>query len=222
MAEAVDGEAVRPGVRGCVARACVALALSVIAVPVVFAGTDYPVSGSITVNGTTGPLPSGGEFAGSSYDVASGEIGAGAFEFPQATIEFDSPLGPVTATYELSQVNTSTGQVDFDGVAGLTSASMRLHVLSAFLGGLVPIPIGNDCVFAPIVFGLDGTGSAAGLELADAAFTIPEIESSACGGNGDAINDGIAGSSNSIELQIDGDFTPPTEVIDLIFEDGFD
>lgn len=190
-------------------------------VPAAFAGIDYPVSGSITVNGTTGPLPSGGEFVGSSYDGATGEIGAGAFEFPDATIDFDSPLGPVTATYRLSQINTSTGQVASDGIAGLTAASMRLQVLSAVVGGIVPIPIGT-CVFEPIVFVLDGTGSGMGLDLADPIFTIPEVESSACGGNGDAINDGIAGSSNSIELQIDGDFTPPTEVIDLIFEDGFD
>jgi hypothetical protein len=197
------------------------LALSTSVVPAAVAGTDYPVSGSITVNGTTGPLPSGGEFTGSSYDGATGEIGAGAFEFPVATIDFDSPLGPVTATYQLSQTNASTGQVAGDGIAGLTTASMRLQVLSAVVGGIVPIPIGT-CVFEPIVFVLDGTGSGTGLDLADPIFTIPEVESSACGGNGDAINDGIAGSSNSIELQVDGDFTPPSEVIDLIFADGFD
>ena len=211
----------RPRARGPVAHAFVVLALSVLAVPAV-AGTDYPVSGSITVNGTVGPLPAGGEFTGSSYDEVTGDIGAGAFEFPQATIDFDSPVGAVTATYELTQTNTSSGQVEADGIAGVTSASMRLRVISAFIGGLVPIPIGNDCVFAPIVFGLDGTGSSTGLDLADAAFTIPEVAADACGGFGADINEGIAGGTNSIELQIDGDFTPPTEVIDLIFEDGFD
>ena len=207
--------------RGRGACAFVVLALSICAVPAALAGTDYPITGSITVNGTAGPLPAGGEFVGSSYDGATGEIGAGAFEFPDATIDFPSPLGTITATYRLTQTNTSTGLVAGDGLAALTSASMRLQVLSAVVGGIVPIPVGT-CVFEPIDFELDGMGSASGLDLADAAFTIPEVEASACGGNGEAINDGIAGSSNSIELQIAGDFTPPSGVVDLIFADGFD
>jgi hypothetical protein len=210
----------RPHARGRVTPAFV-LALSMTMVPAAFAGTDYPVSGSITVNGTEGPLPAGGEFVGSSYDEASGEIGAGVFEFPVATVDFDSPVGAVTATYELTQADSSSGHVDADGIAGLTSASMQLRVISAFIGGLVPIPIGNDCVFWPIVFELDGTGSSAGLDLGD-SFTIPEVAADACGGFGAEINEGIAGDTNSIELQIDGDFTPPSGVIDLIFEDGFD
>ena len=190
--------------------------------PAAFAGTDYPVSGSITVNGTEAPLPAGGAFVGSSYDEVSGEIGAGVFEFPVATVDFDSPVGAVTATYELTQADSSSGQVDADGIAGLTIASMQLRVISAFIGGLVPIPVGDDCVFWPIVIELDGTGSSVGLDLADAAFTIPEVAADACGGFGAEINAGIAGGTNSIELQIDGDFTPPSGVVDLIFEDGFD
>jgi hypothetical protein len=217
----VDGETVTRPARGRGARAFVVLALSICAVPAALAGTDFPVSGSITVNGTAGPLPAGGEFVGSSYDGATGEIGAGAFVFPDATIDFPSPLGTITATYRLTQTNTSTGLVAGDGVAALTVASMRLQVLSAVIGGIVQIPIGT-CVFEPIDFELDGTGTVVGLDLADATFTIPAVEASACGGNGEAINDGIAGSSNNIALQVAGDFTPPTEVIDLIFADGFD
>ena len=91
------------------------LGLSMCIGPAAFAGTDYPVSGSITVNGTEGPLPAGGAFVGSSYDEVSGEIGAGVFEFPVATVDFDSPVGVVTATYELTQADSSSGHVDADG-----------------------------------------------------------------------------------------------------------
>ena len=219
----MDGKAVRNRAHRRVIVTAAALALAC-ALPAARAGTDYPVSGTITVNGTAGALPAGGHFAGSSYDPANGAIAPGAFEFPTATIEFDSPIGTVAATYALTQTDTSSGLVAADGIVALTTASMRLHVIAAQVVGPfpVPIPVGNDCVFEPIEFELDGSASASGLALADAAFTIPLIESTACGGNGDAINDGIAGGSNSIELQIDGDFTPPSGTVDLIFADGFD
>jgi hypothetical protein len=218
----VDREAVTMHVRR-VLRPAAALLLAC-AWPAAHAGTDYPASGTITVNGTAGSLPAGARFSGSSYDPASGAIGAGAFEFPTATISFDSPVGTVAATYQLTQTNLSTGLVGADGLAALTLASMRLVILSAQVVGPfpVPIPVGNDCVFEPIEFELDGTASASGLVLSDAEFAIPPIEPTACGGNGGAINDGIAGSSNSIELDIEGDFTPPSGSVDLIFADGFD
>ncbi len=223
MAEAVDVEAVSRRAHRRVTMTAAALAVAC-ALPAANAGTDYPVSGTITVNGTAGALPAGGRFGGSSYDPATGAIAAGAFEFPNATIQFDSPVGTVAATYALTQTNLSTGLVAVDGVAALTLASMRLEILSAQVVGPfpIPIPVGNDCVFEPIEFELDGTASASGLALADAAFTIPLIEPTACGGNGDAINDGIAGGSNSIALQIAGDFTPPSGTVDLVFADGFD
>lgn len=200
-----------------------ACALAIGAVPPVLAGIDYPVSGTITVNGTAGALPAGGVFAGSSYDAPTGAIAAGTFEFPVAVIEFDSGVGTIAATYELTQANASNGQVAVDGVAALTVASMRLRILSAQVVGPfpVPIPVGT-CVFEPIEFELDGTASATGLDLSDAVFTIPEVDPGACAGNGEAINAGIAGSSNSIQVQVAGDFTPPGGVADLIFADGFD
>ncbi len=199
----------------------IALALALSAAPCALAGnTDYPVTGTITVNGSAGALPAGGEFTGTSYDAASGAIAAGVFVFPVATINFQSPLGPVTATYRLSQTNTSNGQVAADGLAALGSAAMKLQILSAALGGVIPIDVGT-CIFEPIDVVLDGTGSASGLALGDSSFTVPTVASSDCGGNGDQINGGIAGSDNSMQIVIAGDFTPPDN-LDLIFADGFD
>ena len=196
-----------------------AFVLALLAAPCALAGnTDYPVAGTITVNGSAGALPVG-EFTGSAYDAASGEIAAGQFVFPVATISFPSSLGTVVATYQLSQTNTAGGQVAPDGIAALDPVTMKLQIFSATLGGF-PIPVGT-CIFEPIDVVLDGTASASGLVLADEAFTIPPVAPTACGGNGEQINDGIAGSVNSLQMQVTGDFTPP-DAADLIFADGFD
>ena len=181
---------------------------------------DFPVTGTITVNGTPAALPVG-SFDNSSYDGTSGVIAPGRFTFPRSTVTFDSPLGPVIAKYELSQTDTAGGDVDEDGVAALSLVTMQLSVVSATLYGF-PFPLGT-CVFKPIELALAGVGSANGLDLSDPAFTIPPVASSDCGNNGDAINSGIAGSENAIELNIAGDFTPPTGADDdTIFADGFE
>lgn len=188
--------------------------------PLAAGATDFPVSGTLSVNGNSGALPAGGVFGGSSYDPGSGAIAAGAFAFPQSTISFDSSFGTVVVTYQFSQTNTSTGQVAADGVAALTDAAMRLEVTHVTVSGF-PISVGT-CVFAPIDLVLAGTGSAAGLDLSDDGFTIPAVASSDCGGYGDQINDGVAGSNNSIQTHLDGNFTPPAASDDTIFANGFD
>lgn len=182
---------------------------------------DFPASGTITVNDNSGALPAGGKFAGSSYDSTSGAIAPGQFVFPAATITFPTSLGTVVARYKLSQLNTSSGQVAQDGVAALTVASMKLQILSATLGGVIPINVGT-CVFAPIDVLLDGIGAASGLDLASPEFKIPPVGSSDCGGYGDQINDAIATSHNTMQIQIAGDFTPPASDDDTIFKSGFD
>ena len=184
--------------------------------------TSFPVSGTISVNGNPGTLPSGGSFGpNSSYDAASGAIAAGRFMFPVATTVFySSVLGAnVTVTYQLSQTNTSTGQVASDGIAALGAVTMKLQVLSATVG-VVPIGVGT-CIFQPIDLALAGSGAASGLDLADTGFAIPPVAPTDCGGWGSQINSGIAGSNNSLQTHWTGNFTPPTGN-DLIFANGFD
>jgi hypothetical protein len=184
---------------------------------------NFPVTGTISVNGTSGALPAGGTFGNSTYNGTTGALSSGKFTFPQASTTFHSDdLGTdVVVNYQLSQTNTSTGQVAPDGVAALSVAHMKLQIVSAFAGGIVPIPLGT-CVFQPIDFGLSGTGSATGLDLSDASFTIPAVASTDCGGFGDQINSGVAGSNNSLDVHIAGNFTPPTPEDDTIFENGFE
>lgn len=182
---------------------------------------NFPVSGTITVNGNGGALPSGGTFGNSSYDTTSGEISSGKFTFPQSSTTFHSDaLGAdVTVTYQLSQTNTSSGQVANDGVAALSSITLKLQAISAVIG-VIPFTLGT-CIFEPINIDLAGSGTASGLDLSDPAFTIPPVAPSDCGGLGSQVNGGIAGSDNSIQILLDGDFTPPQED-DTIFRNGFD
>lgn len=184
--------------------------------------TNFDVTGTITINGNAGTLPTGGTFGNSIYDGATGALSSGKFTFPQssATFHVDSLGADVTVTYQLSQTNTSTGQVATDGVAALSQATLKLQVVSALIAGVIPIGVGT-CVFQPITIDLAGTGSAAGLDLSDPAFTIPTVGSTDCGGYGDQINTGVAGSNNSMQVHLAGDFTPPPED-DTIFRNGFD
>lgn len=186
-----------------------------LAAPVVGFAADFPVSGTIVVNGQQGALPDGGAFAGSGYDTATGAIAAGRFTFPVST----ASSGAVTVRYQLSQANTSAGQVAADGVAALETASLKLAVLSATYSG-VPVSLGT-CEFQPILVELAGTGAAGGLDLADAQFDIPPAPPGNCGAFRDQINAAFAGGDNGITVHLDGDFTPPVGD-DTIFRSGFD
>ena len=196
-----------------------------LAVVLVFAAgnafaANFPVTGALTINGSPGALPSGGTFGDCVYNPATGALSAGKFTLPQGTVSFASQFGPIVVTYQLSQTNTSTGQVDSAGMATLTQAAMQLTILSAHLNS-IPISVGT-CVFEPIDLFLVGTGSVAGLDVTDPAFTIPAVAASDCGGYGAQINGAVAGSNNAIALHLAGDFSPPSDAPDLVFEDSFE
>ena len=203
--------------------ACLLAIGGVFAPPVV--ATQFPVRGTVTVGGNATSLPAGGLFGDSTYDASSGLISAGRFTLPQGELSFDSPLGTVVAKWRLSQSNTSAGAVDPDGVAALGMASMKLAVVSAMLGGIIPIDIGT-CEFQPIELYLAGTASASGLSLADPAFAIPPVAAADCAGYGDLVNEAVAGVESSADLHIAGNFTPPAHppepLPDGIFVNGFE
>jgi len=203
-----DSRTSRQALRGALLGAC-------LLAPVLAAATDFPVTGTISVNGNLGDLPAGVSFGPSDYDAETGAISAAAFTFPPSTASF----GAVVAHYQLTQTNTSDGQVAGDGTAALSMADMQLSVVSVTISGF-PVDVGT-CVLQPLELSLGGSASAAGLDLADPAFTIPTVGASDCGGHGSQINDAVAGSNNSIALHLAGDFTPPQDT-DTIFANGFD
>lgn len=197
--------------------ACVLLVAAAAAAPQVSGAVDFPVTGTVSFNGNSGSLPAGAVFGPSSYDASTGAIASGRFTFPQSTATFNvGGLGTVTVTYLLSQADTSDGQVASDGVAALAPVAAKLEVLAVSL----PLTV-TPCAFSPINLDLAGTASAGGLDLADDGFTIPPAPAGNCGTFASQINAAIAGSNNSMQLHLDGDFTPPANV-DLIFENGFD
>jgi hypothetical protein len=207
----------RPHLRGAIIFAVLACASAMSAAPA--RADDFPVGGSLSVNGNVVALPDGGAFAGATYDPAIGVLSAGAFVFPQGSFDFAVPgLGQAEATYRLSQDNSSSGLVAADGIAALTEADLTLSVLSLSVGGF-PIDLGT-CEVGPIAVLLDGTASASGMQLADSGFAIPPVAADACGGFADQINDAVAGSDTSVEFDFAGDFSPPSG--DRIFGDGFD
>ncbi|TCO38850.1 hypothetical protein [Dokdonella fugitiva] len=179
--------------------------------------TIFPVTGTIAVNGSSAPLPAGGTFGDAVYDANTGTLSDGAFAFPDAsTIVPIQGVGNVTVNYRFSQTNTSSAAVAADGVAAMTVVHAKLQILSTS----PPLPV-TPCVFEPIDLELAGTGSASGLDLADASFTVPPTASS-CGGFASQINAALAGSNNSLTVHISGNFTPPMPDDDTIFADGFD
>lgn len=208
-----NGQRVQPWTRAALA-GCVLVAGAASA-------ANFPVSGTITVNGNAGALPSGGTFGPSSYDGVTGAISSGQFTFPQSELDFNSQFGPVTVTYQLSQTNTSNGQVASDGTAALSQVILKLEVLLVTINS-VPVSTGNGtCIFQPIDLDLAGTGSASGLDLTDPVFTIPPVGATDCGAFSSQINDNIAGNNNSAVMHLAGDFTPPPND-DTIFKNGFD
>lgn len=181
--------------------------------------TDFPVTGTITVKGEQGELPPNGVFANSGYDPGNGLIDAGAFTFPVTAETSESDGVVFVLKYQMVQMNSSNGAVATDGVAALSTVSFKLAILSITAGG-VPFPIGQ-CEIQPIAVDLAGTASADGLDLADEQFDIPEIPPGQCGAFRDSLNDVYFGTKNSMNIQVAGDFTPPSQV-DLVFKDGFE
>lgn len=153
-----------------------------------------------------------GTFLGSSYDPMTGAIGAGTFKFPQTTVT----NGSTSLTYQLSQTDTSIGQVDGTGAVLFSNAAFSVQLINGNYSG-VPAVFGPSCVFEPIDIVLAGSASPTGLDLTDPSFAIPPTTDD-CNGWAGPMNGLVSTSSNSIHLQIDGDFTPP----DTIFMDGFE
>lgn len=211
------GAVAGPGARCCARVLCALVALLLADAA---AAVDFPVSGSLTVNGNAAPLPDGGMFVESGYDPVSGAIADGNFVFPEATISFDTPVGTATAIYVLDQIDTSNGEVWADATAALTPATFELTVLHLTLGFLGKVDVGT-CVLGPIEIELAGTASAGGLALGDDGFEIPALPADACGGYGDNINGTIAGTDNQAAFDLAGDFTPPADT-DTVFANGFD
>jgi hypothetical protein len=182
--------------------------------------TDFPVSGSVTVNGQSGEIPAGAKFTSPGYDASSGILSAGTFTFPittETTVE-----GGLTYVlrYQMIHLNTSHGLIAADGVAAISDARFKLKVISITVAGF-PMSIGT-CEIEPITVELTGVATENGLHLADDQFDIPEVPAGMCGLFRDNFNDVFPGSDNNMSLVLEGDFPLPAAIPDAIFRHGFE
>ena len=183
--------------------------------------TQYVATGTVDFGNGGDNLPAGVTFGDSSYNAGSGSLSAGRFVFPQATASNQTDYGELVVTYQLSQDNTSIGLVDGNGNAVLTTASLKLHIVSVTLSGL-PISVGSNCEFEPVVWdALAGTATSSGMDLTQVTFKVPEAASGSCGSFTDDLNNALAGNDNSVALHLAGAFAPPA-VSDLIYLNGFE
>lgn len=200
--------------------ASIAIALLAVGVSGSALAETYPVTGLVTLNADSGPLPDGSNFVSSGYDLQVGELAPGQFHFPPDTISV--PYGPFTlnVTYQLVQLNQSGAMVLPDGSAMFDPVTLQIDVIAADIsGGAVDL---GTCSLGPIHLNeLVGHGTSVELSTTDPQFVVPPVAPSDCGGYGDQINDGMAGSDNAITLKLQGNFTPPPD-LDLIFADGFE
>lgn len=180
------------------------------------AATQFPISsGTVTINGSSDPLPAGGSFGDSSYNSGTGYLSAGKFAFPQATIA----SGDFTVTYQLAQSDTSAALIGSGGNVGFTTANMKLSIISATYVG-IPVNV-SPCTFSPIAWDeLGGMASNSNMQISNGVFEVPPTTDS-CGGLKDQINEALTGNQNSISMTIDGNFSPPTQD-DRLFQDGFE
>lgn len=159
-----------------------------------------PVSGQFVINGYPMTFPNG-SFADGAQQ-ASPAVYGGIFYFPPATFQSNvNGLGMVVLNTQLFHRGTTTNALTSPSTAAIQMTNVYLHLYSATVSG-VPVPLGNDCVFGPILFSAQGTWSAASATMSGNNITIPPVPPTACNGYASTLNNAIAGSNNSVTIAI--------------------
>ncbi|HSX61481.1 MAG TPA: hypothetical protein VLF18_14870 [Tahibacter sp.] len=159
-----------------------------------------PVSGQFAINGFPMPFPAG-SFANSAHQ-ASPAVYGGIFYFPPSTVQSNvNGLGLVVLNTQLFHQGTSTNALANPNAASIQMTNVYLQLYSATVSG-IPVPLGNDCIFGPILFSAQGTWNAAAATMNGSGITIPPVPSTACSGYATTLNNSIAGSNNSVSITI--------------------
>lgn len=159
-----------------------------------------PVSGQLVVDGYPMTFPNG-SFADGAQQ-ASPAVYGGIFYFPPQSFQSNvNGLGMVVLNTQLFHRGTTNNQLSSPATASIQMTNVYLHLYSATVSGF-PVPLGNDCVFGPILFAAQGTWSAASATMSGNNITIPPVPPTACNGYASTLNDAIAGSNNSVTIAI--------------------
>ncbi len=160
-----------------------------------------PVSGQFVINGFPMPFPSG-SFANGAQQ-ASPAVYGGVLYFPPSSVQSNvNGLGMVTLNSQLIHLGSTYNPISAPNISGIQMDNVYLHLQSATVSG-VPVALGSDCNFGPIVLGATGTWNASTATMTGGGITIPPIaNSAACAGFANTLNNSIAGSNNSVTITI--------------------
>ncbi|WP_313915053.1 hypothetical protein [Tahibacter sp.] len=160
-----------------------------------------PVSGQLVINGFPMPFPSGSIANGAQQ--ASPGVYSGVLYFPPSSVQSNvNGLGMVTLTLQLIHLGSTYNPIVAPNVAGIQMDNVYLQLQSATVSG-VPVALGSDCIYGPIVIGVTGTWNASAETMSGGGITIPPIaNSAACAGFATTLNNSIAGTNNSATITI--------------------
>jgi len=159
-----------------------------------------PVSGQFVINGFPLTFPAGSWANGGQQ--ASPAVYPGSFYFPQTTLQSHvNGLGFVTLNVQLQHRGTTYNPLLANHVAGVQLDNVYLQLYSATVSG-IPVALGSDCVFGPIVLGATGSWNAAAATMSGGGIVIPPVPATACSGYGTTLNNSIAGSNNTVTITI--------------------
>jgi hypothetical protein len=159
-----------------------------------------PVSGQFVINGFPMAFPAGSFVNGAQQ--ASPSVYGGVFYFPPSTVQSNvNGLGMVTLNSQLLHLGSTYNPVIAPNVAGVQMDNVYLQLQSATVSG-VPVALGSDCIYGPIVLGATGTWNASAANMSGGGIVIPPVPTTACAGFGGTLNNSIAGSNNSVTINI--------------------
>lgn len=160
-----------------------------------------PVSGQFVINGFPMPFPSG-SIANGAQQASPGVYG-GVLYFPPSTLQSNvNGLGMVTLNLQLIHLGSTWNPMTAPNVAGIQMDNVYLRLDSATVSG-IPVALGSDCIYGPILIGISGTWNASNETMSGGGITIPPIaNSAACAGYANTLNNSIAGSNNSATITI--------------------
>lgn len=159
-----------------------------------------PVSGQFVINGFPMPFPAG-SFADGAQQ-ASPAVYGGIFYFPPSTLQSNvNGLGMVTLNTQLFHRGTTNHALTSPSTASIQMTNVYLHLYSATVSG-IPVSLGNDCVYGPILFAAQGSWNAASTTMTGSNITIPPVPPTACSGYASTLNNSIAGSNNTVTITV--------------------
>ena len=107
----------------------------------------------------------------------------------------------MTLNVQLHHRGTTYNPLVANNVAGVQLDNVYLQLYSATVSG-IPVALGSDCQFGPIVLGATGTWNASAATMSGGGIVIPPVPATACSGYGTTLNNSIAGSNNSVTITI--------------------